>query len=358
MVSVSSDMQFNTLSKFRQNVCQNVTTPAISNQKTLTDSFIEGVKNQEEIDTKGTWGTKNIGMFSAQIPLYLSYFYGLGQLVKACTAPKGQLTKAFGKSFKNIAIATVISSALTLSLNKYLKSKTDENNKKLVQTFNEVNTDTNAKMAEKMIYPQTGEAFYYPMSGKIQFNQNTINDPILSRSISKKIKHELVHAKQYETVARSQDGIKKVNFATINQIKKNIERANAKDYFDAIYEDIQNNGNKYNDTRIKLMGGSVEVNLKDYITALHTLLNKPEATYNDLPIVIDSKHYQEVIDKKGKLSPEEEAKADEYYKAMLDYKPITLLGALNPWSSYRQNILEKEAYKENPSFITKMSDWF
>ena len=196
------------------------------------------------------------------------------------------------------------------------------------------------------------------MSGKVQFNQNTINDPILNRSVSKKIKHELVHARQYETVARSTDGIKKVNFVALNQIKNNIEKAGAKDGFDLIYEDIQNSGNKYNDTKIKLMGGAVEVNLKDYITALHTLLNKPEATYNDIPIVIDSKHYQEVIDKKGKLTSEEEAKAEQYYQAMLNYPVITLLQILNPWSDYRQNLLEKEAYKETPSIMTKMSDWF
>ena len=359
MVSVSSDAQkFSYLSNFRQNICQNNTTPAVYNKQTLTDSFINSVKNQEEIDTKGNLASRNIGMFTAQIPMYLGYFYGLGQLIKACSSPKGQLAKAFGKSFKNIGIAAVISSCATFAISKYLNSKTDENNKKLTQTFNEINTDTNAKMAEKMIYPKTAEAFYYPMSGKIQFNQNTINDPILSRNIGKKIKHELVHAKQYETVARSKDGIKKVNFVTLNQIKRNIEKANAKESFDAIYEDIQNNGNKYDDTRIKLMGGAVEVNLKDYITALHTLLNNPEATYNDIPIVIDAKHYQEVIDKKGKLTSEEEAKADEYYKAMLDYKSVNFFSALNPWSDYRQNILEKEAYKENPSIITKMSDWF
>lgn len=358
MVSVNSDMQFSNLSKFRQHVCQNVAMPAISNQKTLTDSFIESVKNQEEIDTKGNWASRNMGMFTAQIPMYLGYLYGLGQLIKACSAPKGQLVKAFGKSFKNIGITAAISGCAAFAISKYLNSKTEENNKKLVQTFNEINTDTNAKMADKMVYPQTGEAFYYPMAGIIQFNQNTINDPILSRNIDKKIKHELVHAKQYETVARSQDGIKKVNFVTLNQIKNNIEKVNAKGSFDAIYDDIQNNGNKYNDTKIKLMGGAVEVNLKDYITALHTLLNNPDATYNDIPIVIDAKHYQEVIDKRGKLSAEEEAKADEYYKAMLDYKSVNFFSALNPWSDYRQNILEKEAYKENPSIITKLSYMF
>lgn len=358
MVSVNSDMQFNNLSNFRQNVCQNVTANVIHNSKTLTDTFMESVKKQEEIDTKGSWGTRNMGMFSAQIPIYLGIFYGSVQFVKACASPKGQIKKSFGKAFKKIAIASALCGGMSFGLGKYFNSKTDENNKKLVQIFNEINTDTNAKLADKMIYSQALEALYTPLSGKVQFNQNTINDPILNRSISKKIKHELVHARQYETVARSTDGIKKVNFVTLNQIKNNIEKAGVKDGFDLIYEDIQNSGNKYDDTKIKLMGGAAEVNLKDYITALHTLLNKPEATYNDIPIVIDSKHYQEVIDKKGKLTSEEEAKAEKYYQAMLNYPGITLLQILNPWSDYRQNLLEKEAYKETPSIMTKMSDWF
>ena len=124
MVSVSSDAQkFSYLSNFRQNICQNNTTPAVYNKQTLTDSFINSVKNQEEIDTKGNWASRNIGMFTAQIPLYLGYFYGLGQLIKACSSPKGQLAKAFGKSFKNIGIAAAISSCATFAISKYLNSK-------------------------------------------------------------------------------------------------------------------------------------------------------------------------------------------------------------------------------------------
>ena len=209
-----------------------------------------------------------------------------------------------------------------------------------------------------MIYSGAAEALYNPISGKIQFNKNMVNDPIVGRNIAKKIKHELVHAKQYETVACSKDGIKKVNFAVMNQIKQNIEKSNAKEVFDELYNDLQNSGDKYNNTKITIMGGGAEVNLKDYITAIHTMLNKSDATYDDIPIVIDSTHYQEVINKRSKLTAEEEAKADEYYQAMLDYEPVNILGAINPWSSYRQNILEKEAYKENPSIITKLSDLF
>lgn len=357
MVSVNSNVKnIEYLSNFGQYIHQNNTTPVVSSNQTLTDEFIKDVKKQEDIDTRGSWVRRNLGMFSAQIPLYLAYIYSMGQLGKAINLPKTQFNYVLRKSVRNTAVATALGCLSTLVLGKYLNSKTEKNNKKIVQLFNEIKTDTNAKLADKMIYPGVAEALYNPMSGKIQFNQNTINDPILSKNIRKKIKHELVHAKQYETVARSNDGIKKVNFVALNQIKKNIEKCNAKEVFDSIYEDINKNTDKYKDTKIRLMGGCVEVNLKDYITALHTMLNNNEATYNDIPIVIDAAHYQEVIDKKGKLTPEEEVRADEYYKAMLDYEPISLLKALNPFSSYRQNILEKEAYKENPSLITKLSD--
>ena len=102
--------------------------------------------------------------------------------------------------------------------------------------------------------------------------------------------------------------------------------------------------------------GTYEVNTADYITAMNILLNNPNAGINDIPMIIDTDHYQEVINKKGALTPEEEKKADEYYKAMLEYKGVKLFAGINPWSSYYQNPLEKEAYKESPTFISKLAD--
>lgn len=361
MVSVNSDVKnFEYLSNFGKSEYYRNTLPINANQNTLTDSFISATKTQEEIDITGSWLKRNFGITTAAAPLLMAYFYDLFQIGKVLSSklPKTQFKQLAGKSLRNGFIATASGAILTFVMNKYFNSKTDRNYDKLKKDFNEINTDTNAKLADKMICSNLLAALYNPVSGQIQFNKNVVNDPILSRRIDKKIKHELVHAKQYETVARSQDGIKKVNFATVCQMKNNIEQKNLKSGFDAIYDDIKNNGDKYNNVNIKINGGSAEVNLKDYIEAIHTVLNNPDATYNDIPMVINAEHYQEVIDKKGMLLPEEEIKADEYYKAMLDYKPVSFFASLNPWSDYRQNLLEKEAYRENPSIITRLSNVF
>ena len=106
------------------------------------------------------------------------------------------------------------------------------------------------------------------------------------------------------------------------------------------------------------MNGAENVSLKDYITALHTLLNNSNAGLNDIPMIIDAKHYKKIIDKQGKLSLDEEKKADLYYKAMLNYTPGGFISALNPFSQYYQNLLEREAYKENPSIISRLADYF
>ena len=49
-----------------------------------------------------------------------------------------------------------------------------------------------------------------------------------------------------------------------------------------------------------------------------------------------------------RIASEEEQKAKEYYNGILNYIPADSISAFNPFSEYRNGILEKEAYKENP----------
>ena len=65
---------------------------------------------------------------------------------------------------------------------------------------------------------------------------------------------------------------------------------------------------------------------------------------------IDKSYYENVRKQKGKLTPEEKQKAELYYQAQIDYPQLTVFQLLNPFSKYRDNLLEVEAYKENPGF--------
>ena len=73
---------------------------------------------------------------------------------------------------------------------------------------------------------------------------------------------------------------------------------------------------------------------------------------DDVPIVIDKEHYEKLREAKGDLTPEEEKKAEQYYEAQLNYPKLSFRNMINPFSPYYNNLLEREAYKESPNFIT------
>lgn len=173
----------------------------------------------------------------------------------------------------------------------------------------------------------------------------------MNRRVKKLIKHELVHAKQYETVARSENGIKKLNYAVVKSFANAIDNTHGRNDIFEIYNDIANDKTgKYDNMKFSVIGA--DVNFKDYITALNTIYTKKDCTYDDIPMVIDSKHYEDVIAKKGKLTPAEETKANQYFEAQINYPQTSVWQMLYPFSAYYDNLLEKEAYKENPNLCT------
>ena len=97
-----------------------------------------------------------------------------------------------------------------------------------------------------------------------------MNDPWESRNIEKLIRHELVHAKQYETVARSKDGIKKINYSALYQVAKNAKRIPLiENEFKNIYYDIKTSGDKYNNVKIRI--GGADVNFQKFIEGVNII---------------------------------------------------------------------------------------
>jgi len=340
MCSVS----FNTLNlkynlSFSSNKKQNQLSPA--------EDVIRAFKEKELKDMKGSWYNKD-GNPTASIPLLLPLVYTIYSVIKVKKIKKILPQKEFSKKNKQY-IRDIILSFLagcmgTYGLNSYFTSKTDENYKEICSKFNKMNTQTDAVLAEQPLNSNYIGGFCYPASGVIALSKMYVNDPIYKKKAEKILKHELVHARQYETVARSKDGIKKLNYAVLYNIKRVAQNdQDTRDSFEQTYRDIKNNFEKYKDVKIKL-SPTVEVNLAKFIEASYILLTNPNAGIHDIPIVIDEKHYQKVIDKKGPLSPSEEARADLYYKAMIAYPQIGPMEVFNKNSSYYQNILEREAY--------------
>lgn len=336
------------------------------------DEFIRQQTASVEKLKKGSFASKYLGSITAVIPLILTMCYDIFTLAKCKKLKKAGQIKALKQHAKSSLIkllsAFTVSFAALFGLPHYFKQGEKKHFDEIKKYFDNTNK-TSAKLSPNTLKSSIIAAAYCPMTGKIIIGNIKLNDPLSRLTLKSVIRHELVHAKQYETIARSKDGIKKINYAVLynfaNQIKNNpaikaikkCSLGNAKqeklvdtEYWKVIngrHEAIINDKTgKYDNIKFPML--DTQVDLKKFVLAIHILLNKKDATYNDIPILIDTKHYEDAIKKNGALSAAEEKKANLYYKATLEYPNVNFWQGLNPFSDYYNNILEKEAFKENP----------
>lgn len=286
------------------------------------------------------------------IPLIFQINYLIKMLIKKKAGDAETVKLIAQKALKSLKWTLLLGLGVSAGIQYLFNLNTDKNLEKLQARFDKLNTDTNAKLSKNTFNSNIIGAYYVFGSGDIIFNKKVVNEPYLKqcKQQEKLIQHELEHAHQAELIARSKDGIKKLNYAslsmdTVEELKKDegFKKGIAKLYNDAIGD---NNG-KYDNKKIKL-GFGTEFEAKKFIMALYILMNDEKVSYNDLPVFIDQEHYQKVIDEKGPLTPDEEKLADEYFNALVNYDSnINIFTTFNPNSSYRSNKLEQEAYIKN-----------
>jgi len=318
------------------------------------DKFINDVGKVVKAEEKGDifsrtmWSPTASNLVAGIVIGYeIGNLHSLHKAKKAGDAEKLKLLKTAHP--KQLLWLTGISAAIVAGLEYLFSRNSEAKYEKFKEDFEKINTSTSAKLADRVFTSSVKGAYCSPISGEITVNKSMMYDPYMRFKSKKMIKHELVHAKQYETIVRSKNGIKKLNYACVKNIAKNLDNPQARREIEQIYNDIcADKIGKYENFPLQISGATVD--LKNYITALHIILNDKNANINDIPMVIDEKHYKKVINKKGKLTPEEEIMADKYYQAQIDYPKLTVWNMLNPFSDYYNNLLEREAYKENPGF--------
>lgn len=316
----------------------------------VVDSFIRTVNDENERLKNGRSFSKYFWSQTAGWAALLPILgYETAVIVKGKKLEKAGKTaevKQLAKKFlKNLTWLTPASIALFFGVQYLIGQNTDKKFEKVKEQFNKLNTETSAALDDETFNSGYIAGIYYSGSNKIKVNRNFVNDPLSRLQLKKILKHELIHAKQSELIARSEDGIKKLNYATMQKIAQRIkQQPDAPEGIEQLYNEFLNDNGQLDDYEFQLY--SINFKLKNFIEALHILINNDKATYNDIPICIDEEHYKKVIEKDGALTPDEEAKAQEYYDAMLSYTaPKGFLDAYNPFGSYRKNGLEKEAYK-------------
>ena len=291
----------------------------------------------------------NVAALPALATIFGSYFYGINKILKfkKQDIPKEEFNKISRNVLKKGGLASLFAVVGWIILSSYFDTQRNRYIAETKDYFNQINK-TGAKLSEKDFNSTYTAAFYNGASGEVCINKNNLNDSWSNYKNKFTLKHELVHAKQYETVARMDDGIRKLNYAMFkndaNRLKNDIiQKLMINEAYNNI---ISDKTNKYDDSKFSYDG--YEIPFKNYIITMYKLINDEEKDYTDIPMLINAEHYEAVREKFGKLTHEEEQKAKEYYNGILNYIPADSISAFNPFSEYRNGILEKEAYKENP----------
>ena len=319
------------------------------------EKFINDVNNVVKTQEKGNFISKyfwsQTAMLVGALPILgYEFFYAANLIKLAKTNPEAG--NAYMKKFLKTSPIVFAAGATVFACFEYLFSRnSDKKTAQFQQDFLDINKNTEARLRNQLIRSSYMGALCSPIGEEISFNKNLILDPISRHKLKKLVKHELVHAKQYETIARSENGIKKLNYAVLCSVAKSMNTPTTKKEIENIYQDIMNDATgKFDNINLHITGADVD--LKKYIEGIHTILTNKNTGTEDVPIVIDEEHYKNIIETKGALTKKEEEKASEYYQAMLNYPPTNLWNIINPFSDYYNNLLEREAYKESPNFIT------
>ena len=319
------------------------------------NQFLLDSRKLEEKRIQGNFFSKNLGSITGVYSGCGLILGGELVLLKILNKAKKEgltpeLRKALNKKIK-IAIACLLAVGIGIMAvvqkwqNKLMKEKSPLPEKYL----EEFGSDTSAKLSDTNFRSTNIAASYNQLNGVIEVNKNYLHDPIGKLFVKKYMKHELQHARQFEMIAASENGIEKLNYA----IFKNTARAMKNNplafaQITSVIDDVRKDKTGRYDN-VKISNGGAEINFKDYIIGIDILMNNEDARPEDLPMIVDAEHYKKAVEKRGPLSEDEKIKAEEYYQATLKYPTMAGINLINPFSGYRSNILEKEARKAQRS---------
>lgn len=260
---------------------------------------------------------------------------------------------AHRKVSQKVSLALCAAAIPLYFLTDYINKKNEDKNfdkaVEQVEEFNEQN-QTNIKLIKtpvttKNIHIAGG---FIPLSAQIHLPEKMPGDLIFANLKQKyTIKHELIHAKQYMLMARSNDGINKLNFIVVKRMARKLNEDKKLKIYNT-YQEIIKTPNNQNDETVSING--CKINTVDFITALYKVLYDEKANPDNIPIIINKDFYSNAA--KKSLTEAEEKKAQAYFDAFEKYPPKTdFIQSLNPYSDYHQNLLEQEASKATPWYI-------
>lgn len=264
--------------------------------------------------------------------------------------------KEFNKTMYRTGIASLLSAVPLYFVIDYINNKNKNKNfekaKKQIEDFNKQN-GASIKLIPQNRKPSFIDlASFDPITARISLTERVTGDIIYAKIKQKHlINHELVHAKQHILMACSENGISKMNYIIVKKLANKLNDEKKLEIYNE-YQKIKTAKNmEYKGKTVKM--NNYKINLVDYVTALYKVIYEKETNPDNIPIILNKEFYEKAKSTRGALTKEQEKKAQAYLEAYEEYPAkVGFIQAINPNSDYKQNLLEKEAFRAIPWYTS------
>ncbi len=199
-------------------------------------------------------------------------------------------------------------------------------------------------VANSLVY---GEAS--AVSGNLSLNPMLVKDVVYSKCFLEPImNHGFKHLEQYILMASSpHQGLERLNFLNAKKMAERIKKEpTALAEIQKAHQEILQ-GLSEEDQQKTMPVDGFNMSTPNFVEAMYTLIYKKNVQPKDIPMIINEAFYKKAAQAHGPLSPQEVQKAELYFKAWEQYSPVQWTSLL-PWSKYKNNLLEQEAFDTMP----------
>lgn len=239
--------------------------------------------------------------------------------------------------------------------NEIKKTVTELANKKGVKLNGCIFYDFNKNGGDNITH-----AAFDMQTGYLMINTKFKDTNLDEKEVTPFIIHELTHAKQFENIAKSENGLTRLNKIIMrSEIKSKtpqeinqILNTNEKDIPALADKNIHKTDGTYSMTNEEL---DKKCEIKK-LQAIKMYLNNPNVPSESLPVMIDEDYYASAIKGKTPLTAEEQKKVEKYLTYMESDKYINAkegkIGkSIKSTAAYFDNPIEKEAYNAQFAYI-------
>lgn len=349
---------------------KNVNFSGDSQNKPRGKNYYTYVSDKHNPATTPIWATVATYLLPIFGTSFLSVHFASKYIEKNKPNLKNKGLAIMGISLVTATIAAVLAQNLIINKKKLKpisKEEQIEKEKQIQKVVADLAKQKDVKLNGVMFYDfqKNGNdtitnAGFDQQTGYLILNSKFKDTNLEIKEVTPLIVHELTHAKQFENIAKTQDGLIRINKILLrselklkkqNEIDK-ILATDEKDLPALAKINIHKTDGTYTLTNEELDEKCEIKKLK----AIKMYLKNPDTPPNELPMMVNEDYYKTAIKGKPPLTEEESKKVESYLSYMesdkfIDAHKGKIGKSLKTTTAYFDNPIEKEAYTAQFEYI-------